>query len=143
GPDRRAAGRVASRAPVHEGGARRRGRPRTRDARRGGDTMSAATAKRAAASRSRAAKTTTPRILVLRAAGTNCDRETAFAFEQAGAIAVPIHVNEVVKRPGSLADFHGLVIPGGFSHGDDLSAGTVLGTPIRSRLVDAVRRLVD
>jgi phosphoribosylformylglycinamidine synthase subunit PurQ / glutaminase len=91
----------------------------------------------------RAARTRAPRILVLRAAGTNCDRETAFAFEQAGASATPIHVNEIARRPASLREFHGLVIPGGFSHGDDLGAGTVLGTRIRSRLVDGIRRLVD
>ena len=28
-----------------------------------------------------------PRVMVLRAPGTNCDQETAFAFEQAGAQA--------------------------------------------------------
>ncbi|MCC7138795.1 MAG: phosphoribosylformylglycinamidine synthase I [Planctomycetes bacterium] len=98
---------------------------------------------RAAARRPRAAKVAAPRVLVLRAAGTNCDRETAFAFEQAGAVAVAVHVNELARRPSTVDDFHGLVIPGGFSHGDDLGAGTVLGTRIRTRLVDGVRRLVD
>jgi phosphoribosylformylglycinamidine synthase len=80
---------------------------------------------------------------VVRAAGTNCDRETAFAFGQAGANAVTVHANELLAKPALLADFHGLAIPGGFSHGDDLGAGTIFGARIRSRLVGAIRRLVD
>lgn len=85
----------------------------------------------------------TPRILVLRAAGTNCDRETAYAFEQAGASTITVHVNELARKPRLLADVHGLVIPGGFSHGDDLGAGTVFGARIRSTFLDGIRRLVD
>lgn len=85
----------------------------------------------------------TPLILVLRAAGTNCDRETAFAFEQAGAKTLTLHVNELAKRPAVLKDVHGLVIPGGFSHGDDLGAGTVFGSRIRSNFLGGIRRLVD
>lgn len=90
-----------------------------------------------------AAKTRTPRILVVRAAGTNCDRETAYAFEQAGAETHAIHVNRLVARPAHLSEAEGFVIPGGFSHGDDLGAGTILGTRIRTRLIDGIRRLVD
>ena len=33
-----------------------------------------------------------PRALVLRAPGTNCDNETAHAFERAGGIARRVHV---------------------------------------------------
>lgn len=89
------------------------------------------------------AKPSALRILVMRAAGTNCDRESGFAFEQAGATSFALHVNEVLRKPAVLGDVHGVVIPGGFSHGDDLGAGTVFGTKIRARLADAVRRLVD
>ena len=85
----------------------------------------------------------TPVILVLRAAGTNCDRETAFAFEQAGAKTTTLHVNELARKPGILNSVHGLVIPGGFSHGDDLGAGTVFGARIRSNFLGGIRRLVD
>jgi phosphoribosylformylglycinamidine synthase len=82
-------------------------------------------------------------VLVVRAAGTNCDRETAFAFEQAGAETVTVHANALLARPSMLAEVRGLAIPGGFSHGDDLGAGTIFGARIRARLVDAIRRLVD
>ena len=35
------------------------------------------------------------RVLVLRTAGTNCDKETAFAFEEAGATAELVHINRL------------------------------------------------
>lgn len=89
------------------------------------------------------AKTIAPRILVLRAPGTNCDRETAFAFEAAGATTQALHLNALLAKPGALARAQGLVIPGGFSFGDDLGAGTVLATALRTRLRDPMRRLVD
>jgi phosphoribosylformylglycinamidine synthase len=81
--------------------------------------------------------------MVVRAAGTNCDRETAFAFGQAGAEAVHVHANALLARPARLADVHALVFAGGFSHGDDLGAGTIVGARVRARLVPAVKRLVD
>jgi phosphoribosylformylglycinamidine synthase I len=93
--------------------------------------------------RSRRAKVPAPVVLVLRAPGTNCDVETGHAFAQAGASPVALHVNELLRRPRRLREASGLVLPGGFSHGDDLGAGTILGTRIRSRLVEEVRRLVD
>ena len=83
-----------------------------------------------------------PRVLVLRAPGTNCDRETAFAFEAVGATTRALHLNALLSKPGALSRAHGLVIPGGFSFGDDLGAGTVLATALRTRLRDPMRRLV-
>jgi phosphoribosylformylglycinamidine synthase len=80
---------------------------------------------------------------VLRAPGTNCDRETAFAFETAGARTAAPHVNGILRSPKALRDAQGLALPGGFSYGDDLGAGTVLGTRIRAAFRDEVLRLVD
>ena len=36
---------------------------------------------------------TKPRVIVLRSDGTNCDRETKFAFEKVGARADIVHLN--------------------------------------------------
>jgi phosphoribosylformylglycinamidine synthase len=80
----------------------------------------------------------TPRILVLRAPGTNCDRETAFAFEQAGGIAEIFHVNRFLENARLAADYQILCIPGGFSFGDDIAAGRILGNLIRHHLNDAL-----
>ncbi len=79
-----------------------------------------------------------PRVLILRAPGTNCDLETAFAFERAGGRAERLHVNRLLETPTSLGDFQILCIPGGFSYGDDVAAGRILGNQIRHHLADVL-----
>jgi phosphoribosylformylglycinamidine synthase subunit PurQ / glutaminase len=64
-----------------------------------------------------------PRTLVLRAAGSNCDGETAYAFELAGATSELVHINRLLADPSLLDGYQILAIPGGFSYGDDISAG--------------------
>jgi phosphoribosylformylglycinamidine synthase I len=83
------------------------------------------------------------RVLVLRAAGTNCDRETEFAFRLAGAEAVRLHVNVLRQDPSLLADFHVMAIPGGFSYGDDLGAGKVLANELLTKLRGALDEFLD
>src|SRR6476660_6713860 len=75
-----------------------------------------------------------PRVLVLRAPGTNCDEETAYAFGRAGGLAERLHVNQVLESPRRLDEFQILCLPGGFSYGDDIAAGRILGTQIRHHL---------
>jgi phosphoribosylformylglycinamidine synthase len=72
-----------------------------------------------------------PRVMILRAPGTNCDAETAHAFQLAGAVAEPLHVNRLLEQPQRLVDFQILCIPGGFSYGDDISAGRILGNQLQ------------
>lgn len=74
------------------------------------------------------------KTLILRAPGTNCDGETAFAFEQAGAQISSIHVNRLIRREVRLEDYQIFVIPGGFSYGDDIAAGKVLANKLNLKL---------
>lgn len=80
-----------------------------------------------------------PRVLVLRAPGTNCDGETQFAFERAGGRAERMHVNRLRENPRATGDFQILCIPGGFSYGDDIAAGRILGNQMQRHLADSVR----
>lgn len=84
-----------------------------------------------------------PRVLILRAPGTNCDVETAFAFEQAGAATQSLHINRLLERPAALREFQILCLPGGFSYGDDLGAGRILSSQIRTHLADGLREFKD
>lgn len=68
---------------------------------------------------------TAPRALVLRAPGTNCDRETALALELAGARVELTHLERLLIGEARLDDFALVVLPGGFSFGDHLGAGTL------------------
>lgn len=79
-----------------------------------------------------------PRVLVLRAPGTNCDEETAFAFEKAGAVAERVHVNRLIENPALKDRYQILCVPGGFSYGDDIAAGRILATRLRQHLSDLV-----
>ncbi len=81
-----------------------------------------------------------PNVLILRAPGTNCDVETAHAFECAGARAERLHVNRLLEAPGELDRFQILCLPGGFSYGDDIAAGRILGNQIRHHLADCLER---
>ncbi len=84
-----------------------------------------------------------PRAIVLRAPGTNCDEETAAAWERAGAVAETWHVGRLVESPGSLDAFQILTLPGGFSYGDDLGAGRILATRLGTVLGESLRRFHD
>src|SRR5438874_12756883 len=84
-----------------------------------------------------------PKTLILRTAGTNCDGETAYAFERAGANCEKLHVNRLLENPAALDDYQILAIPGGFSYGDDIAAGRIFANQIRHHLVDEMRAFVE
>jgi phosphoribosylformylglycinamidine synthase subunit PurQ / glutaminase len=81
-------------------------------------------------------------VLVLRAPGSNCDQETAFAFQQAGATASLCHVNQLVRHERRLVDYQIMVIPGGFTYGDDIAAGRVLANELRVKLGEDITQFV-
>jgi len=85
----------------------------------------------------------TPRALILRAPGANCDGETQLAFEKAGAAAKRIHINRLREQPGLLQRFQILVIPGGFTYGDDVAAGKILAVQLSHFLGEALRKFRD
>jgi phosphoribosylformylglycinamidine synthase len=78
------------------------------------------------------------RALILRAPGANCDLETAYAFEQAGAVAERVHIHRLKASPRLLEQYQILAIPGGFTYGDDVAAGKILAVQLRTFLADAV-----
>ncbi len=84
-----------------------------------------------------------PRVLILRAPGTNCDEEAAHAFALAGGAPERWHVNRLLEQPKQAADFQILCLPGGFSYGDDIAAGRILGNQIRHHLADTLNAFRD
>ncbi len=70
-----------------------------------------------------------PGVLVLRTAGTNCDKETEFAFNLAGAKTERLHINRI-KEKNNISDFQIICLPGGFTYGDNLGAGKILSLEI-------------
>lgn len=83
------------------------------------------------------------RALILRAPGTNCDGETAFAFEQARAEVATVHINQLIRGEERLADYQIMVIPGGFTYGDDIAAGKVLANELKLKLSDEILKFIE
>ena len=75
--------------------------------------------------------------------GLNCDHETAFALNRAGAEAVRVHTTDLLENPGLLWDYHLLAVPGGFSWGDDHGAGVILALRLKLALGAALQEFID
>ncbi|MGE5607618.1 MAG: phosphoribosylformylglycinamidine synthase I [Bacillota bacterium] len=83
------------------------------------------------------------KTLILRTAGTNCDRETGYAFELAGATAEYLHINRLLEQPRLLEQYQILAVAGGFSYGDDIAAGRIYANQIRHHLAEAFARFIE
>lgn len=83
------------------------------------------------------------KVIVLRTAGTNCDKETVFAFQAAGADTDLVHVNELIQGRKNLDACKIIALPGGFSYGDDIAAGKVLANELRFRLAGHMQKFVS
>jgi len=83
------------------------------------------------------------KAMVLRAAGINCDVETEHALELAGAKAVRVHINRMIEDRELLDEFQIIVIPGGFSYGDDVAAGKILANQIVHHLFEPLQRFIE
>lgn len=85
---------------------------------------------------------TLPRVLILHATGTNRDREARQACELAGGRAEIVHVNQLRDGTRRLRDYQMLVLPGGFSYGDDLGAGKLWAADLRHMLHDQMAEFI-
>ena len=81
--------------------------------------------------------------IVLRAAGINCDMETEYALESAGAKAERVHINRIIEDKRLLDKYQIIVFPGGFSYGDDVAAGKILANQIVHHLYEPIQKFID
>jgi phosphoribosylformylglycinamidine (FGAM) synthase-like amidotransferase family enzyme len=82
-----------------------------------------------------------PKVLVLRAAGTNCDVETAYAFDIAGAVSKRVYIDELERL--RLTDYQIIALPGGFTYGDDIAAGKILANEIKYKFRDKFLEFIE
>ncbi|MCB9740436.1 MAG: phosphoribosylformylglycinamidine synthase I [Deltaproteobacteria bacterium] len=83
-----------------------------------------------------------PEALILTATGSNRDRDVALALGLAGATPTILPMHDALATPGRLAEAQLLVLPGGFSYGDDLGAGRLWALELRSGLQAAITEFV-
>lgn len=89
-------------------------------------------------------------VLVLIGYGINCDYETGDgfslvekAFHTGGAETRRVHINDLIEGRDSLDGYQILVLPGGFSYGDDIASGKVLANKIKINLGEEIQRFIE
>jgi phosphoribosylformylglycinamidine (FGAM) synthase-like amidotransferase family enzyme len=75
-----------------------------------------------------------PTVNVVYLPGTNCQVETVRAFTRVGAAARLVYLTEVLSRTARLDDADIVCLPGGFSFGDHVGAGSVAALLLRTGL---------
>jgi phosphoribosylformylglycinamidine synthase I len=83
------------------------------------------------------------KAIVLRAAGINCDMETEYALELAGGKSERVHINRIIEDKSLLENYQIIVIPGGFSYGDDVAAGKILANQIIHHLYEPMEKFIE
>ena len=82
------------------------------------------------------------KALVLTGYGINCENESKYAIEKSGGVADIYHLNKVIENPKLMEDYNMLMVPGGFSFGDDLGSGKVFGNKMKFKLKDQLSDFV-
>ncbi len=75
--------------------------------------------------------------------GLNCEEETKFAFDSAGAQADIVHINDLIDGRTSVSEYQILAFPGGFSYGDDTGSGNAYANKLRNHLWDELKTFTD
>lgn len=83
-----------------------------------------------------------PKVAVLSGFGINCETETMAVFQMSGAHSDRVHVNSLVNGEAALSNYQIMAIPGGFSFGDHLGSGRLMGNRLRFGLREQVRQFV-
>jgi len=83
-----------------------------------------------------------PPVLIITGYGLNCEAESRYAWELAGAKVTLMHLNDLLADPKQLHNYYGLMFIGGFSYGDHMTSGHVLAQRIRHRLQEHLTRYI-
>jgi len=84
-----------------------------------------------------------PHALLLYAPGTNCDQETAFALKKVGFTVDYHYIDNLVRTPDTLRRYELLVLPGGFTYGDDIASGKVLALKLKRYLKSEIETFIQ
>jgi phosphoribosylformylglycinamidine synthase I len=89
----------------------------------------------------------TVRACVLTGYGLNCDYETDFSLNLAGAHSERVHINELIPSDKNdatvtLDNYHILVLGGGFSWADDHGAGVIMASKLRYNIGEQIEKFI-
>lgn len=84
-----------------------------------------------------------PAVLIITGYGLNCEAESKYAWELAGARPELVHFNDLLARPDQLREYRALMFIGGFSYGDHMTSGHAFALRVRHRLSGELQRFID
>ncbi len=85
---------------------------------------------------------TKPKAIVVSGDGVNCENETVYGLRLADFDAESVHISSLLKNPHLLDTASLLVLPGGFSFGDEIQSGRVLAVKLMETLKTAIEQFV-
>lgn len=83
------------------------------------------------------------KVLVLTGDGVNCEVETASAFLELGAKTDIIHIADLIDDRALLNKYDILVLPGGFSFGDEIGSGQILALKLKYKLGEELKSFIS
>lgn len=83
------------------------------------------------------------KALIFSGYGVNSEMETAEALKRSGMASDVVHVNDVIAKRVKLKDYRLLVLPGGFSYGDDTGSGNAYAWRLRHNVWDDLQDFLD
>jgi len=84
-----------------------------------------------------------PSVLIITGNGLNCEIESQAAWARAGATANRIHLHDLLASPARLQDHRALMFIGGFSYGDHMGSGLVMGLRIRNAMREELSAFIE
>lgn len=75
-----------------------------------------------------------PKVIIMSGYGINCEKESAYAFDLAGAESKIVHINDLISGKEKMSDYQIMMFPGGFSYGDDTGSGNAFANKLRDNL---------
>jgi len=84
-----------------------------------------------------------PKAVVLYGDGFNTEEETIFVLSRVGFAASALHITDLLNTDNGLSHIDMLVIPGGFSFGDEIRSGKVLALKLKNKLMNQLNKFVD
>lgn len=82
-------------------------------------------------------------VLIITGYGLNCEDESRYAWELAGATPRLVHFSDLVERPSLIGEFSALMFIGGFAYGDHMTSGHVFAARARHRLSEELGRFIN
>jgi len=73
-------------------------------------------------------------VIIITGYGLNCEDESRFAWQLAGARPALVHFSDLLAKPERLRDFAALMFIGGFAYGDHMTSGHVFALRAKHRL---------